>query len=119
MTPVVNGNGIEQRKISNGTSGGTIDSGSQKEPKMHGIYNHPAKPKNPIEEITETKKNVLAYQDTRIGWDGPIWCSRYGRFENQEDASADDGYTVLGQPAHQGRSILLHIRPVTNDPDRP
>ncbi len=51
----------------------------------------------------------IADEDSWIGWDGPVWCSRYGRFENQEDASADDGYIVKGQPLHQGESIRLTI----------
>lgn len=58
-------------------------------------------------------QKTIADEDSWIGWDGPVWCSRYGRFENQEDASADDGYTVKGQPPHQGESIRLtiHRRP--------
>lgn len=47
------------------------------------------------EEPTLSQKNyhdTLAYEDKWIGWDGPVWCKRYGRFENKEQAAEDDGY---------------------------
>lgn len=53
----------------------------------------------PPHSVSETPKNpsdILAYEDKWIGWDGPVWCSRYGRFENKTDAARDDGYTKQG-----------------------
>lgn len=67
-------------------------------------------PHQPIHQDTEHPtqqpkryEDVLAYEDKWIGWDGPVWCARFGRFENQEDAAADDGYKSVGQVHHQGK----------------
>lgn len=47
--------------------------------------------------------DILAYEDSWVGWDGPVWCSRFGRFENQEDAARDDGLDhPLGSPKYEG-----------------
>lgn len=56
-------------------------------------------------------EDILAYEDKWIGWDGPVWCARYGRFENQEDAAADDGYKSVGQVHHQGVLHITHQSP--------
>lgn len=56
-------------------------------------------------------QDVLAYEDKWIGWDGPVWCSRYGRFENQEDAAADDGYKIKGGAPHESEfSFTLQVQ---------
>lgn len=72
-------------------------------------------PHQPIHEDTDQPtqqpkryEDILAYEDKWIGWDGPVWCSRYGRFENQEDAAADDGYKSVGQVHHTGIHANLH-----------
>lgn len=49
-------------------------------------------------EPTQPQKNyhdILAYEDKWIGWDGPVWCNRYGRFENKEQAAEHDGYKAV------------------------
>lgn len=55
-------------------------------------------------------KDVLAYEDKWIGWDGPVWCKRYGRFENVDDAAKDDGFDSSGQVHHQGTTFRLPSR---------
>ena len=49
-------------------------------------------------------KDLYGYEDEWDGWDGPIWCSRYGRFESQKDAAFDDddGYTMRSQNPYKG-----------------
>ena len=47
-------------------------------------------------------REILSYEDKWIGWDGPVWCSRYGQFENKEQAAADDGYKSNSPVAHRG-----------------
>lgn len=43
----------------------------------------------PIQKL-EGKEGAPAQAHNGGGWDGPVWCSRFGRFENKEDAIADD-----------------------------
>ena len=40
----------------------------------------------------QSKKIGPIYESGNIlePWDGPVWDSRYGRFESQEDVAADD-----------------------------
>lgn len=84
---------------------------STHQPSKHLDYPPPHQPLHQdIDQPTHQPKryeDVLAYEDKWIGWDGPVWCSRYGRFENQEDAAADDGYKSVGQVPHAG----THINP--------
>ncbi len=47
-------------------------------------------------------QDILSYEDKWIGWDGPVWCNRYGRFENKAQAAEDDGYTPESAVTHQG-----------------
>lgn len=48
--------------------------------------------------------NIPADDRARVHWDGRVWCSRFGRFENQEDAAHDDGYPNHPKaPIYQGR----------------
>lgn len=60
----------------------------------------------PKTEAPEHKRyqEVLAYEDKWIGWDGPVWSKRYGRFENQVNAAADDGYSIKGGVPDEGMS---------------
>ena len=73
---------------------------------QHATYPPPHQPTHQdTDDPTQQPKryeDILAYEDKWIGWDGPVWCARYGRFENQEDAAADDGYKSVGQVHHQG-----------------
>lgn len=70
------------------------------------------KTESPKTHAPEHKRyqDVLAYEDKWIGWDGPVWCSRYGRFENQEDAAADDGYRIKGGIPHEGKSCIVLVQ---------
>jgi len=52
-------------------------------------------------ETPKDYREVLAYEDKWIGWDGPVWCKRYGRFEEADDAAKDDGFRSSGQVHHQ------------------
>jgi len=58
-------------------------------------------------EAPKNYKDVLAYEDKWVGWDGPVWCKRYGRFENADDAARDDGFESSGQVHHQGKFYNL------------
>ncbi|KAL2045557.1 hypothetical protein N7G274_001985 [Stereocaulon virgatum] len=49
-------------------------------------------------------QEILAYEDKWIGWDGPVWCKRYGRFENQEDAAIDDGFKLKPKEGHESEN---------------
>ena len=45
----------------------------------------------PLQQTIYTEPNHESEkEDILKSWDGPVWDSRYGRFENQEDAAADD-----------------------------
>ena len=58
----------------------------------------------PTAAPTHEQKNfrdILSYEDKWIGWDGPVWCNRYGRFENKTQAAEDDGYKSDGSVVHQ------------------
>jgi hypothetical protein len=50
------------------------------------LSTHPGRAKE-----VETVDPIFEGQDDWVGWAGPVWCSRYGRFESQEDAARDDG----------------------------
>lgn len=56
----------------------------------------------PTAAPTHNYRDRLSYQDKWIGWDGPVWCNRYGRFENKEQAAEDDGYKSDSPAPHQG-----------------
>lgn len=79
---------------------------STRQPSQHPAYPPPHQPiHEDIDQPNQQPKryeDILAYEDKWVGWDGPVWCSRYGRFENQEDAAADDGYKSVGQVPHTG-----------------
>ena len=63
---------------------------------------------NPLE-------NIPANDDAQVDWDGPVWCSRFGRFEDQEDAAHDDGYPNHPKaPIYRGRypSCLTEYSPL-------
>ena len=87
---------------------------SSHQPSHHNAYPPPHQPmhQDTVDPTHQPKKyqDILAYEDKWIGWDGPVWCSRYGRFENREDAAADDGYKSVGQVHHQGMSMLRSTR---------
>lgn len=65
----------------------------------------PTAPKTtPMAAPTHEQKNfrdILSYEDKWIGWDGPVWCNRYGRFENKEQAAEDDGYKFDNPVVHK------------------
>jgi len=63
---------------------------------------HARKLTSAMPEAPKNYREVLAYEDKWIGWDGPVWSKRYGRFENADDAAKDDGYKASGQLHHQG-----------------
>lgn len=86
-----------------------MESTSEQKPKLWGTTEDTPESKDPVTHEARSYQDNLAYEDKWIGWDGPVWCSRYGRFENQEDASVDDGYNIKGQPPHQGISIRSNI----------
>ncbi len=68
-----------------------------------------APPNMPTEAPTHEQKDyhdILAYEDKWIGWDGPVWCKRYGRFENKEQAAEDDGYKPNSDAIHQSKHYL-------------
>lgn len=79
--------------------------------------NHNALPKHiptltaVMPDAPKSYKDILAYEDKWIGWDGPVWCARYGRFEDADDAAKDDGFESAGQVHHQGkfRNIVSSI----------
>jgi len=102
----INGDATKQNDVLNGNAGQGMESPSEQESKLWGIPMNTPQFKHPATPNHKSGKDILAYEDKWIGWDGPVWCSRYGRFENKEDASADDGYSIKGQPPHQGRSII-------------
>lgn len=54
-------------------------------------------------------RDILSYEDKWIGWDGPVWCKRYGRFENKEQAAEDDGYKLNHQSMHYLTPIPFFI----------
>jgi len=69
----------------------------------------------PIVAPAHTQKDfrdILSYEDKWIGWDGPVWCKRYGRFENKEQAAEDDGYKHDSPVGHRG----THYLPFQNSP---
>lgn len=105
MTQVVTGNGIKRSEVSNGNGIKDVESMPEEKEKVWGIVMDTPKPKSPVTQTPKTYQDTLAYEDKWIGWDGPVWCSRYGRFENKEDAAVDDGYIIKGAPPHQGTSI--------------
>lgn len=47
-----------------------------------------APPVQPTE--TEPDHKSKKSEDSLRSWDGPVWDSRYGRFESQEDVAVDD-----------------------------
>jgi hypothetical protein len=55
------------------------------QPKILGTNQAPSVQQTNAEPNHEPEK-----EDILESWDGPVWDSRYGRFENQEDAAADD-----------------------------
>ncbi len=48
-------------------------------------------------------RDNLAYEDKWLGWDGPVWCNRFGRFEDKAQAAEDDGHTAQSPAAHLGK----------------
>ena len=48
------------------------------------------KPNTESSHKPESGADVANHEREDGYWDGPIWCSRFGRFEKQEDAIADD-----------------------------
>ena len=70
----------------------------------------------PTAAPTHEEKNfrdILSYEDKWIGWDGLVWCKRYGRFENKAQAAEDDGYESDSPVIHRGTHyalILSHCR---------
>lgn len=89
--------------IPNGNGANGMESPSEQKTKVWGIDMDTPPTKHSATPKPKTYQDILAYEDKWIGWDGPVWCSRYGRFEKKEDASADDGYSVKAQPAHHGK----------------
>lgn len=114
-----NGDGTKQHDVPNGNAGKGMESPSEQKSKVWGIAMDTPQSKHPATPNPKSYQDILAYEDKWIGWDGPVWCKRYGRFENREDASADDGYSIKGQPPHQGRSIILNTSHVPNNKLRP
>ena len=45
-------------------------------------------------------RDNLSFEDKRIGWDGPVWCNRYGRFGNKAQTSEDDEQMSDSPAAH-------------------
>jgi len=90
-------NGQQNGNATNGNSTTTTDS-TMPQKHLPSLTPMPA----PAHEQPKKYEDILAYEDKWVGWDGPVWCSRYGRFENQEDAAADHGYKSIGQIPHQG-----------------
>lgn len=110
-----NGNGAiapEQLQAKTPQQNETISWNERPTPDHHvpNLYPSQALPKSEASKhhAPEHKRyqDVLAYEDKWLGWDGPVWCSRYGRFENQEDAAADDGYKIKGGVPHEGMSYI-------------
>ncbi len=69
----------------------------------------------PTEAPTHEKKNfrdILSYEDKWIGWDGPVWCKRYGRFENKEQAAEDDGYKLNSAVNHESMHYPTSPKPI-------
>lgn len=58
-------------------------------------------------------RDVLSYEDKWVGWDGPVWCKRYGRFENKDQAAEDDGYKTNSAVVRQGKNDLTLSKPIT------
>lgn len=52
-------------------------------------------------------RDILSYEDKWIGWDGPVWCNRYGRFENKAQAAEDDGYMSDNAVVHNSTHCAL------------
>lgn len=102
----IDGDATKQNDVPNGNAEQRTDSPSEQGSKVCRIPMNPPQSKLPATPNQKSYKDILAYEDKWIGWDGPVWYSRYGRFENKEDASADDGYSIKGQPPHQSRSII-------------
>ena len=90
-----------------------LEQKSSHHPSEHLDYAPPHQPDHEdVEQPTHKSKrhdDIFAYKNKLIGWDGPVWCSRYGRFENQEDAAMDDGYKFAGQVTHQGYFIIRDV----------
>ncbi len=105
MAQVINDNGIKQPTSSTGNGAGGMESPSEQTEKVWGIPIRTLETKGLGPQESKMNPDLSTREIDWTHWDGPVWCSRYGRFENQEDASADDGYTVKGQPPHQGTSL--------------
>lgn len=58
--------------------------------------------------VNGNSRDPYGYEDEWDGWDGPIWCSRYGRFESQKDARRDDGdkYAMRSENPYQGMFFI-------------
>ena len=59
----------------------------------------------PIQKL-ESQEGTPTQGHKSDGWDGPVWCSRFGRFENKEDAIADDWPQESIRPFSASRSIV-------------
>lgn len=94
-----NGNGIEQPKYSNENG---MESTSKQTENVWGI---PIEAKDPGAQESKIDPDASTREIDWAIWDSPVWCSRFARFENREDAAVDDGYTIKGQPPYQGTSL--------------
>lgn len=81
---------FEHYHVVNGNSNVTQPQGPQEnEDPSFKIPSNLKQTTQPIQKL-ESKEGAPAQAHTSVGWDGPVWCSRFGRFENKEDAIADD-----------------------------
>lgn len=55
-----------------------------------------------IHEAQRTKVN-RPHDNQRFYCDGPAWCSRHGRFENQDKATEDNGLNLKDNESYDGK----------------
>lgn len=84
---------LEQNHVVNGDSNMTQPQGPQgPQENEDPSFKNPSNLTEMIQPIQklESQEGAPAQGHKSDGWDGPVWCSRFGRFENKEDAIADD-----------------------------
>ena len=81
---------LQHYHVVNGNSNMTQPQGPQENEDPS--FKSPSNLKQTTEPIQKLggKEGVPAQAHNSGGWDGPVWGSRFGRFENKEDAIADD-----------------------------
>lgn len=85
---------------------------------MLGQSQKPETDQAPSVQPTETEPDHKSEksEDSLRSWDGPVWDSRYGRFESQEDVAVDDR---KGRPPpsslllqrHHTQLLTMSVRP--------